>query len=338
MKANMKKRNIILSLLLVLPLLTGCLRDDYGDCLYVTFDSLNPKHAYADEVEHVSLYFYDENGDLVRDYHYDKSQLRQSDMAAIVPGLPAGNYKMVAIVNDGIHTTTEGYEHYSTLHTRLDGGTLESELTSIFIAEKDFSANADPQIQTEKMTLRKLSNNVHVHLLYDQEVGPGEEFAPYVPTEGTNLTAWVEGTNGYYHHELVGGSTKLVANPWYRADNGDPHYLPDHPSQFSITTMDMRHDGKLTLYLSERLTGGRSEDVELRQISLDIADYLRRTQEELGTVYATDEEFQQYLDFEDEFHIYIRLGNVVEIVTGPEGHYLRIEVRGWDLVSGKINV
>ncbi len=333
----MKRRETILSLLLALSLLTGCLRDDYGDCLYITFDTLNPKHVYTEEVEHVSLYFYDGNGDLVRDYHYGRNQLRRSDMGAIVPDLPAGSYKVVAIVNDGIHTTTEGHTNYSTLTTRLNGGTLGSELPPIFIAEKEFATDTAPQIQTERMTLRKLNNNIVVHLLYDndREPGPGEEFAPYAPTDGTNLTARVEGTNGRYHHELVGGSTKLTAYPWHRIDNGDPHYLPEHPARFTLSTMDFRHDGKLTLYLSETLTARSSTDIEVRHISLDIANYLRQAQQALGVVYATDGEFQQYLDFEDEFHIHVRLGSMVEIFLPPD---ICIEVLGWDKVSGGIDV
>lgn len=336
----MKKEKTIPSLLLALLMLTGCMRDNFSDCLYITFDTLNPKHSYSDLVEYVSLYFYNENGDLVKDYHYAKNELRRSDRAAIVPNLPAGKYKVVAIVNDGLYTTTEDYKSYSTLHTKLNAETLSDNVPPLFFAEKEITMGVDPgAAQIENMTLSKLNSNVYVHLLYenDQNLAGNEAFAPYEPTEGTNLTTWIEGANSRYFYSLNAGSTKVVSNPWNRIDNGTlnpEHYLPDHPAEFALSIMYIRHDSDLTLHLSERPEQRTSEDLELRYITVNITDYLRRMQESLGVVYATDKDFQRYLDYEDEFHIWIRLGSVVEIIT-PSGGYV-IDVLGWDFIHEDI--
>ncbi len=110
----MKRVNILIALTLAGALTTGCLKEDYSFCppgVYVTFEAANPKHEYPELVQNLSLYLYDnETGALIDSWDYTRDELRTDDRAALVPYTVPGTYRLLAIVNDGIYTTTTGHE------------------------------------------------------------------------------------------------------------------------------------------------------------------------------------------------------------------------------------
>jgi hypothetical protein len=344
-KKAMKKRNVILSLLLVFPLLAGCIKDDYRGCLYITFAAMNPKHVYVDEVERVSIYFYGlQDGALVREYHFERDQLRKNDRAAIIADAPIGTYRVLAIINDGIYSVTERYQNYATAYTEVVSEVLDYNAESHFSAVKEITVEADPEAsQVEYMQLIKHNNNVFLHIEYDEE-------DPYIPTEGTNLIAWIEGSNRrhFYREQYdlytYNGNSPLNSNHWNRIDNHEnqteEHYLPVHPARFDFTTMRLWHGSDVTLYLAEtsESAGGSTRAGEpVRITELDIDDYLKLIMNE-----ATGE--QKYgsdidLEYHDEYHITIQL-MADEVVypdpVSPENTPLII--KKWDYVSGNIHV
>jgi hypothetical protein len=332
----MKKRNFILALLLVFPLLTGCIKDDFKDCLYITFDAINPKHVYTEQVERVDLYFYDPESDaLVREYHFERDQLRKRDRAAIIPDAPAGTFRVLAIVNDGIYTVSENIENYVRAYTEVTSDELSYDAESLFSAAKEITVLADPDyVQVENMQLTKHNNNVIIHIEYDEE-------APYIPTDGTNLTAWIDGSNRrqYYLNEgqmkdkyelyTTNGSSKLTSNYWERIDNTAAHRLPDHPARFSFTTMRLWHGSDVSLHVQETpQSGSRAPVDDLRTVDIDLE--LRLLLDESQQIYGSDLD----LEYHDEFHITVRLDNGGVVVGDPTDDHLI--VKKWDYVHGDI--
>jgi hypothetical protein len=341
----MKKRNVILPLLLVLPLLTGCIKDDYRDCLYIAFDAINPKHVYVDEVERVSIYFYgQEDGALVREYHFERDQLRSWDRAAIIADAPVGTYRVLALINDGIYTVTESSRNYTAAYTEVVTEVLDYNAEPLFSAVKEITVDADPDvIQVEYMQLIKHNNNISLRIEYDEE-------DPYIPTEGTNLIAWIEGSNRRHfyreQYELYtyNGNSPLNSNHWNRIDNRDDrteeHYLPAHPAQFDFTTMRLWHGSDVTLYLAETSepgSGSTRAGEPVRITELDVDDYLKLIMNE-----ATGE--QKYgsdidLEYHDEYRITIRLTADEVVYPDPVSpDDTPLIVKKWDYVSGNINV
>jgi hypothetical protein len=338
----MKKGNFILALLLVFPLLTGCIKDDFKDCLYITFDAINPKHIYTDEVQRVSIYFYGlEDNELVREYHFERNQLRRRDQAAIIPDAPVGTYRVLAIVNDGIYTVTGDYENYVESYTEVILDELSYNAESLFSAAKEITVEADPEnVQVENMHLVKHNNNIIVHLEYAEE-------DPYLPLEGTNLSLWIDGSNHRHHYReqyqlyTYNGDTKLTSNPWERIDNRDnqteAHRLPDHPARFSLTTMRLWHGSDVTLHLREIFQPStRVEPGQLRDVDIDVDEYLKmiiidEITKELK--YGSDLD----LEYHDEYHITIRLdNNGVEV---PDPVYTKLPpliVKKWNYIHADI--
>ena len=346
----MKRNNILFALALTGALAAGCVKEDYSICpegLWVAFDAQNSKHVYADHVRKLSLYFYDPATDsLVADFHYDRAELRAEDRAAFIAKPPVGDFRVLAIVNDGIYTITAGTEKYSTVHTTLDGYAMDAEPVALFSAETRVSV---PQYQaavpTVNMSLAKHTNNIHLHLVYDRSEEDG-----YTPTEGTDLAAWIEADNHRFDYKQyfspAGGY--LVSRPWYRADNGGEHALPAHPATLSMSTMRLWHGGDITLHIAEQTPGGattRAGEPGLRTASVDIDDYLRqvireeREKDVPGDYpYDTDSE----LEYHDQYHIYIVIkGYGIEAVnpdpTDPTSYYI-VRTRNWDYVPGTIIV
>ncbi len=302
----MRTRNIFPALLLALPLLTGCLKEDYSYCppgLYVTFEAINPKHAYPELVDNVSLYLYDPaSGALVVRFDYTRDDLREGDMAAFVPYTVPGTYRLLAVVNDNLYTTSTGQQNYATFRSTVNGEVLMYDAEPFFSAVREITIadGVQTEVPEELMRLAKHNNNIYLHI----------EYLDYVPMAGTNLTARIEASNRAFDHAPYTSVQKLTSNHWLRTNNFDideAHWLPYHPAEFRFTTMRMWHGSDMTLIIREEPDqGAEVDESELRQITYDIDETLAkvRNPENQEAIYGTDEA----LEFHDEYHIHVQLG------------------------------
>lgn len=277
---------------------TGCIKEDYSNCptgVYVTFDTSNPKHDYAARVQSVDLYFYDSEGDLTRHYYYEKEQLRRSDRAAYVGGLPAGEYRLLAIVNGGFETQTENVQKFSTIRSRIAGETVKNNLTDFFTAEKQVTVRSGAaRNRAERMTLDKHNNNIRLNVLYDG----------YAASPETMLEAFITENNGVYEFR----SGKCVRPCPVRYLPWRINFSGGLPSSFDIPTMHIWHDSEqkgecdVTVVLQESVSGaaaGRSILLNLTRELMKVRD--AKTGELL---YDTDEK----LLFNDEYEITMTIG------------------------------
>ncbi len=320
----------------------GCLRDDYSDCptgVYITFESINPKNVYAEQVERVNLYFYDKAGDLIHESYYTEDELRPEDHAAYVQNIPDGDYHVLAIINDNIYTETSQISKYSTVRSRVSAEALNYNAEPFFSSEKDITVVNDPMnIRTELMRLDNYKNNIYVHLVYDDSKDP------YMPTPGTNLQAKIEGSNNefIYSSRTCNSDTKLVSEYWYRSDNHETyeedHRLPEHPAAFSISTMHLWHGSDITITITEvpdseaAMPMAEGDEPEFRIIKHSLTDLLKERLDDNGDFpYDSNEE----LLFYDEFHIYLSIDNGGSKYWNGETY---IKVGDWDTVKGEIGI
>jgi hypothetical protein len=337
----MKKRNIPRILLLLLPLcLTHCTKEDYRNCpggMYILFAPQNSKHILSDQGQRVSLYFYDtETDSLVERFHYLREELQIVDqagvsyLAAFVPQLADGTYRMLAMVNGGFpgtkqfddqYTESEQYERFSTVHTRLLDEMLDYKPIPFFSGEKTLSVavNTASVVPTHLLTLAKHTNNIHLHIVYDE----------YEPWPSTNIEAYIDGANRRFDYAAYAcdSTQRLVSRPWERRINPPGHYLPDHPAGFSLTTMRLWRGGDITLHIDE--TGGTRADDDLfkHHIDLNLAEILSQVKHNDGNhPYDTDAE----LEFNDEYNIGITLGRNFTL--------LGVRINNWDVVTGEVDI
>lgn len=326
----MKKRNLLLCLLLLLPMWIGCTEEDYRNCpagLWIAFEPINPKHDYPGQVQGVSLYFYDpETGALAEEFRYTREQLRPSDRAAFVTQIPTGTYRVVAVVNSGIYTQTKDAENYSTLHSLLDAEEMNYKPADFYSAEKTITVrvNTSTVVPTEVMDLTKHNNNVHLNLVYDGYEAP----------EDTTLDAWIEGNNAHYAYATRTASSSHFARytPW----DTQTDIETGMPTRFSFTTMRLWRGSDVTLVLQEtstspvRATGERYEYNLTDDILSKILDEEDPTNDYR---YDTDEE----LEFHDEYEIYIKL--LGESVGDPTNQVqIAVGLNRWDSLGGGVEL
>ena len=319
----------------------GCVKEDYSDCppgVYVTLEAANPGHDYAEIVQNLSLYLYNiESGALICRRDYTREELREGDRAALLPYSAPGTYRLLAVVNDGLYTTTYGHDRFSTIYSTVNEEALGHDAEAFFSAERTITIGAAPatraavEIEEHRMTLAKHNNNICLHL----------EYADYVPTGGTNLTAWIDSPGRAFHYQPynAGAGGMLRSDFWARVDNYDSdatHPYPRHPAEMSFSTMRMWHGSRMTLCIEEYAGQGAEVEDELRRLTIDVTEVLREYIEpETGEkIYDTDEE----LEFHDEYHITVRLSEFENSVIVGDGFGLVVQVRKWDYIKGNIDL
>ncbi len=314
----MKIRDKILAILFLLPIMSGCVKEDYSNCpegLYIAFEPINPKHIYPDKVQRVSLYFYNpESGDLAADFHYEKDELRVSDRAAFVPQIPAGTYRVVAVINDGIYTRTAGTGNYTTLHTMLDDEEMAYKPADLFTAEKDITVtvNTTMVVPVETMAIVKHNNDIYLNIIYDD----------YNAQEGMTFTSWIEGSDYCYEYAARRNTLHALSWPWDIQTN-----VSGMPIRFSYSVMRLSLASDLVLHLQETPVS-RAEAP--RHYSFNLVDALARIIDETNPdnqyLYDTDQE----LEYNDEFELTIKIGKEkVQIAVG---------IDRWDTIGGRVEL
>lgn len=310
----MNKKNILLLLFLPILMLAGCTKEDYRNCpagLYVTFEPQNPKHNYAELVQGLDLYFYGQDGNLAANFHYDRDELRPYDRAAFVPQIPAGKYRLVAVVNDGADTETSGIEKYETLKFGLKKETVDSKITEFFTAQKQITVGLPgTEIPTEKMELYKHNNHVRLKIVYDGYDAPAD----------MTLQAYMQGHNRTFGYLFEGYSLEGLAIylPWTTRYNTE-----GLPEEFDMATMHIRLGGDLTVHLEETSETGATG----RSIVLNLADELKKVKNSAGQyLYDTDEKLWYY----DEYEITVTIGKDFVVIG--------LTIDNWTIIGGGVEV
>jgi hypothetical protein len=335
----MNKKNFIWFLFLSLAVLwTGCTEENFSDCptgFWVTFIPENSKHDFAEEVQNLDLYFYDPapNGALIEKIAYTRQQLRPADGAAYVSqdSIPAGEYRVVAIVNDDIHTRTNSSGTYYGIHSELADTEIDYKPVAFFSGETDLLVEEYLTLddaQEFPVYLYKHNNQIRVNIIYD---------ADYELPAGGRIETYIHGSNGRYHHSTRScrsGETNdqgLRARflPFERFERLDPE--KGEVSEIYLSTMHIWHGSDLNLHFDE-VGGTRAED-PTRSFDLNLTDLLKKVSgvvdekgETISNPYNTDDK----LRFHDDYEIWIKFGKT-SIST-------QIGIDNWATVSSEVEL
>jgi len=310
----MNKRKI-LSLLLPMLLAAGCVKEDNRNCptgLYVTFEANNPKHDYPELVTGVALYFYGPDGELKANFHYSREELRSYDRAAYVPSIPAGNYKVVAVVNGEDDYETYEVENYQTLWTKVRQDIVTNKLTDFFTSEKQITIGHRSGVSTEKMMLAKHNNNIRLKILYEG----------YIASDNTVLEAFAKESSALFHYSTYSSfATHPVRyHPW--------NELLGHnglPLQFDISVFRLwiGSDATICLRETEALTGtdtGRFYTLNITEALITV----KNSADEF--LYNTNEK----LEYTDEYEVTITLGKDFVVLS--------LSINNWYIIGSGVDV
>jgi hypothetical protein len=311
----MNKRKL-LSLLLLALMMTGCTKENYRNCpagLYVSFQPDNPKHDYPELVTKVDLYFYCLEGNLKASFSYLRDELRPYDRAAFVPQITAGEYRLVAVVRNGMDYETYEVDSYATLYTKLEQETVSEKLTDLFTSEKLVTVGrSGGNIQTENMMLAKHNNNIRLKIVYEG----------YMTPAGMSLEAFAEENSGIFLYSSYSSPAIRYVRymPWNEsaANNGLTQLF-----DISVFRLWIGSGATICIRETDTLTG----TITGRSYTLNITEILTRVENLAGEyLYDTNEK----LEYNDEYEITITLG--------PDFVVLAITVDNWNIIGGGVGL
>ena len=158
-------------------LTTSCIRDEQGDCgLDLTFHytyNIKDADAFANEINSITLYIFDNYGNFLRQKTANKAQLRNGTTMHI-NNLPKGIYRFVAFAQ----STTQTDQKANFLFPTLKEGSRLDDLTARLQTENNisqtklnnllngaFTANVTGVAQTMDMNLMKLTHTLRIILV-----------------------------------------------------------------------------------------------------------------------------------------------------------------------------
>lgn len=313
---NLKNKLTTLFLFTSLLILLGsCINEDLNECAtgqYICFEFRNPKHKLPEVVKTVDLYFYNPEGKLVGNYHYEQNQLREDDYAAYVPDMPSGEYNVIAIANNIECYQTFGTEEYSQITTSLQDEIVTKRPIDLFSAEKKITIKRiSSLVPTEIMYLSKHNNNIRVNVRFDK----------YTPSTGNTIDTYIAGSNGMFNYSTY--SCDKSGYRKYIAYNTAGTILQQIPSQYDFTTMRLWTESDMTLYIEENPETRNSGKI----IELDIEKELAKVSNENGELlYDTDEKLEYHDDYE------------ITVTIGPTFLVVGLQINGWTIIGGDIEV
>lgn len=182
---------------------SGCITDDISDCpgiLYVDFEyTYNPENVnyLQDQVEHINLYFYDENYKLVMTEDIDVGDLDSN--GGIYLEVPPGRHTIVAWGNtDEINfeiTDQEDFEAFR-LTTLKDEDDYISDIPLLFYGITTAAIKKTENIRCE-IPLVKNTNSIHIGVV-DATNSDKNLPAEQAPQLNTDLKVRLEACNWQY--------------------------------------------------------------------------------------------------------------------------------------------
>jgi len=152
-------------MILLITLLSGCIKDDLSDCyttLYFSYLGDGTQEIFPEKIEKVNLYIYNEGGSLVQSIILDESALKQQQ---ITLNLPNGKYHLVCWGNSFGHTQINDDSSLNTGFVSTPEYSRKDIITtndSLYYASKDIDFSQDV---TRTDTVR--FNSAHIKMLID---------------------------------------------------------------------------------------------------------------------------------------------------------------------------
>lgn len=287
-------------------LLNSCLKEEAGYCddgqLSLRFSYiLNPYFVdrFADEVQNLDIYVYNEAKELVHKQRYACTELNPG--RSVKQNLPQGVYTVVVWGNYETqgYRLSEGttYEQMQLSVISGDGGEVQA-CSSLYHGLSTFRVTGESQVETIAMI--KNTNDIHVIL---------EGIADTKTAGEINYAVRISGSNGVYeYNNNIAPNPKLNYMPAYSFPASDQ-------MQADFTTLRIMKGGDLMVTITDL---ARPDNPIFDESLVDI---LMKQDQRM----RTDEDFDRYDDHELRFGI---RNNALVLIS----------VNGWDVDHNTIGV
>lgn len=313
------KKEYVFILLFSFLIFGNCINEDNSDCpygKYVLFKIINPKYQYKEVVDKVDLYLYNEEEILVGEYSYSKAQLEGSELKAMIPYDRAGNYSIVALINQSERYLTFNKGELKELRTELltdEGDSVKFKLADIYHSYKEVSFKGNTAMTNDTMYLSKNTNHINLEI----------EIHDYDLPDNASLVTHICGNNGTYNFSNKSvGNRKITYLP-HSSDFGDiRNEIMNFRYLFTIMRLWIGDDLKICLEQHE--PGTLPETLAEVMLTEEIAKLENELTGE--KLYDTDEK----LELEDEFDIRIVFDNTFTIIE--------LKINDWFVIKPEIEL
>lgn len=326
----MKKIEYILLLTAWLISFSGCVKEDLdlSDCppvdpgveeeneRYLRFQVKNNSQGFANIVEYIQLFAYDENNGYIKDTLLTRNQIQASDY----------RFNMTAWKNEGeefhhmigVMNLTDNYsidnEHHklefrkSVVTNRTD--TVDVHLEDVYLGQIEFGTPVK-SVTYDMLYLVKNTNDVHLEIEFMEGC--------QLP-ENSTITPYLRGSNGTYNafNESVGENTLVYEHHTYLTN-----LLPVLHYQFTTLKMYIGDDLEV---LIKRYEDENAESVQ--EVSFMLTEYISQLVDGDGYyLYSTDEDLELQ---EDPF--------VVRILLDCDFAIAEITVNNWFVIKPGVDL
>lgn len=308
------------SLAAALCTLNACnaIYDYEGDCeatytLKFTYDrNLKWANAFANEVQSVRLYAFDQNGTLRKEWNDAGDNLANPDYA-INLGLPAGKYRLVAWC--GIDNPEVQKQHFAVAQTQTDHSALDelncrinrqydnyntafsdNRLEFLFHGAMDVELPEDNDGGDYSYTMSLTKNTNHIRIILQQLSGEA--------TDANQFDFAIEDNNGLYNHDNSLLDDERLTYRAYATFNGSAGLGKEENTRAlvyvngaiaDLSTGRLMAENKKSTYLT--IHNPRGEEIA----SVPIIQYILLSKAYYEEAYRHKMDEQEFLDREDEF-------------------------------------
>lgn len=316
------------------------LDDEYGDCTNETVYRLKFKYdynikkadAFANEVQSVTVYAFDEDGKFVYQRSESGDMLAEDDYAMDFE-VESGDYHLVTwgglegdasfsvpVLTPGVSTIDDLNCRMERVYSRAEGegGIVDSQLSSLFhgeITRQSFSRAVTEKVIT--VPLKKNTNNMHIILQHlSNEMVDVSKF-DFRITDDNGLMN--------YDNSLL-DDEELTYYPWHTGQATTDGGSRAADTSVNVATAELTV-GRLVVENNPRLTIVNTEKNDT-VLSIPLIDYLI-----LAKSYRySDMEDQEYLDREDQY-------NMTFFLDEQDRWYdAQIIINGWAVVRDQTGI
>lgn len=341
----------LLPLVAAAVMLAGCngmIYDEEGDCdphykvRFVYDSNLKYSDAFAAEVDEVTLYIADSEGNIVWQKHESGDALKTGSYLMDVDGIEPGTYSLLAWCGKGYnsdftaaetpskHTHLQAVLNGRTEHDQgwdLDGHAVRDNFADLYhgkLANVEFTDNQGVHIFTVNLT--KDTNDVHIVLQHLSGAPINADEFLFTIVEENGLLDWdntilPDEPITYYAHNVTGG-TAGVDVPDYMGDGeGNPSRVMTQVScavaDFQISRLTPQKKCMVKIY--------RRSDHKLL-VRIPIADYAIITK---GEHHALSNE--DYCDYRDDYSMVFFLDTKGDWIS------TNIYINSWHLIDQEVD-
>lgn len=325
------KRNIIFGLTVLAALLTSCINESLDPCpkgvsMRFVFDyNMEYADAFQEQVDCLTLYIYDKDGNYVRTITENSDVLKEEDYRMVID-LPEGDYRFVAY--GGITCEKRSFSPVAepaegskldklNVAMKKEGNTLGIQLHDFFWGTLDVTVQGELY---RDMTLYMKRNTNNLRIVIQQADTSSD------PLDINDFTISITDDNYLFaaDNTLITGGEKLIYTPWTSGDGlvtgktGDGTKVSVAFAEFSISRLMTTNEPRLVIY---------SHQQEENVVDIPLIRYLLLLKSEKYSGMGD----QEYLDREN-------LWSIIFLLNDYTWHDVQIVINDWKVKKDNIEL